>query len=127
MMDNRKDRAMQITHQQDEATHQEKKTTLIDLLKLIHREQFPLTAYKFGLDSQPQSVFTVTIAFQSNQETWLTVNIANEILVPWYDCEVDAIEGSERECDIVVWLKDVEYIKQHWAQHVIWKTINDAE
>lgn len=124
MMDNREDRAMQFTRQQDEATHWEKKTTLIDLLKLIHQEQFPLIAYKFGIDSHPQSVFTVTIAFQSNQETWLTVNIANEILVPWYDCEVDAIQGSDQANDIVVWLKDAEYIKQHWAQHVIWEEDN---
>lgn len=110
---------LQIAQYQNDAVEKKMKLKLIDLLKLIHEEQFPLIADRFGIDSAPQSVFTVTLAFQS-EETWLKVNIANEILVPWYDCEVDAIQGSCDDNDIVVWLKDTEYIKQHWARHIDW-------
>lgn len=93
---------------------------LIELLKLINRDQFPLVADKFGIDSRPNCVFTITICFMCEEETWETVNIASEILVPWYDCEVNSIQGSDKNDDILVWLEDTEYIKQHWAHHIKW-------
>lgn len=93
--------------------------TLLDFLKFIQDDAFPLEKDKWGIDSRPQSVFEVTICFMSEEETWLTCNIQNEILIPWYDCEVRAImpdDGNKNA--ICVWLKDTEYLMKNYPQHI---------
>ena len=89
---------------------------LIDILKLIEKEYFPpemeIKKKRIeGIDSRPQTVFNITICFMCEEETWLRCNIQNEILIPWYDCEVKAIQpDSNDDNSICVWLKDDEYI-----------------
>ena len=90
--------------------------TLLDILKLIDRDYFPPTLEKDksgseSIDSRPQSVYKVSICFMCEEETWLTTNIANEILVPWYDCEVTSISPSDKYT-IEIWLKDIKYLKE---------------
>ena len=93
--------------------------TLLDVLKLIENDFFPLEMDDRGaIDSRPQSVFCVTICFMCEEETWLTCNIQNEILVPWYDCEVNSIHPGD-DNSICVWLKDEEYLKEHFAKHLM--------
>ena len=97
--------------------------TLLDILKLIDgsNEYFPLEEDKRGdFDTRPDSVWQVTICFMCEEETWLTCNIQNEILVPWWDCEVTSIHpDDDHKNSICVWLKDGEYIKKNYPQHVI--------
>ena len=94
--------------------------TLLDVLKLIEHEYFPpvmeLRKGRLeGIDSRPQSVFNVTICFMGEEETWLTCNIQNEILVPWYDCEVSSIQPDDvNKNSICVWLKDREYLNDNF-------------
>lgn len=99
---------------------------LIDLLKLIQSDQYPLRGNNCTIDSRPDSVFTITICFMSENETWVTVNVASEILVPWYDCKVQAIQGGsgDKKNNIEVWLRDVDYVKKHWARHIKWADDN---
>ena len=94
--------------------------TLLDVLKLIDKESFPLTVDEDEtFNTIPQSTFEITICFMSEEETWLTCNIQNEILVPWYDCEVSCISpNSDNINSICVWLYDVEYIKKNYSQHL---------
>lgn len=101
--------------------------TLLDVLKLIGKDYFPMTVCKSGtFDTRPQSVYEVTICFMCEEETWLTCNIQNEILVPWYDCEVLSIKpNSDNKNSICVWLHDEEYIKKHYPQHLFWETEDD--
>lgn len=93
---------------------------LLDVLKLIERDYFPPTIDDKGeIDSRPQSVFQVTICFMCEEETWMTCNIQNLILVPWYDCEVLSIHpDSDNKESICIWLKDEEYLKEHYPQHL---------
>ena len=97
--------------------------TLLDILKLIDGsgEYFPLEEDEYGqFDTRPDSVFQVTICFMCEEETWLTCNIQNEILVPWWDCEVSSIHpDSDNKNSICVWLKDRDYIKKNYSHHVI--------
>lgn len=95
---------------------------LYDLLNLIHDDCFPLVADEYGIDSRPNSVFTITLCFMSEEETWETVNIQSAILIPWYLCEVSSINGSDKENDICVWLKDTEYVKKYFSQYIKWVT-----
>lgn len=99
--------------------------TLYDVLKMIHNDYFPLVADKYGIDSRPQSIFTITLAFMSEEEAWETVNIQSEILVPWYECEVSSFEGSEKEHDIVIWLKDAEYLKRKFSKYIEWRVTDE--
>lgn len=85
---------------------------LIDVLKLIEKEYFLPVVDECGeIDSRPQSVFQVTLCFMCEEETWLTCNIQNAILIPWYDCEVVSINPDDQNKNsICVWLKDEEYL-----------------
>ena len=98
--------------------------TLLDVLKLISKDFFPpvMEVDKRNIDiidTRPQSTFNVTICFMCEEETWLTCNIQNEILIPWYDCEVSSIQpDTTNENALCVWLKDKEYIKNKFSHCV---------
>ena len=103
--------------------------TLIDVLKLIEPEYFPptITIRHNGryteLDTRPDSVFKVTLCFMCEEETWLTCNIQNAVLIPWYDCEVTHIEANNDIDDsICVWLKDEEYLAKKFSHCITIKT-----
>ena len=106
---------------------------LIDVLKLIENDFFPpILELKNGkidcIDTRPQSVFCVTICFMCEEETWLTCNIQNEILVPWYDCEVKSIHpDSDNKESICVWLKDEEYLANNFGRHLERKEVGNHE
>lgn len=103
--------------------------TLLDILKLIGSpEYFPPTMElngrkPFDIDTRPQSVFQVTICFMCEEETWLTCNIQNEILIPWYDCEVVGISPSDERYSICVWLNDKEYLYKNFEHCFKYKEI----
>lgn len=94
--------------------------TLLDILKLIQNDYFPpvmelKNGEPDGIDTRPQSVFEVTICFMCEEETWLTCNIQNEILIPWYECEVASIHPDDvHKNAICVWLKDEEYLRNRF-------------
>ena len=104
--------------------------TLLDILKLIKDDEFPpvmeLRNGKLdGIDTRPQSVFEVTICFMCEEETWLTCNIQNEILIPWYECEVESIQPDDRNRNaICVWLKDDEYLKNNFEHCLEFREID---
>ena len=93
---------------------------LLDVLKLIEKDAFPLTFdEKTGIDSRPDSVFEVTLCFMCEEETWITCNIQNEILIPWYECEVISIQPDNiHENSILVWLNDTEYLKKNYPKYL---------
>lgn len=100
--------------------------TLLDILKLMEKDYFPVTVDKDGnLDTRPESIYNVTICFMCEEETWLTCNIQNEILIPWYDCEVNSIEpDNDHKDSICVWLKDSEFIRNNYPQHLFYEDEN---
>ena len=98
--------------------------TLLELLKLVDRDYFPPTLEKDNsgyesIDSRPNSVYKVTICFMCEEETWITVHVENEILVPWYDCEVKAVSPSSKPNTLEVWLEDIKYLKEKFP-HCLW-------
>lgn len=103
--------------------------TLLDVLKLISKDLFPVQVDDDGyINTIPESSFEVTICFQCEEETWLTCNIQNEILIPWYDCEVSAITpNSNNSNSICVWLKHEEYIKKNYIQHIFKKKLEEPK
>lgn len=106
------------------------KLTLLDVLKLIKNDSFPpvmeiKNGQLNGIDTRPDSVFEVTICFMCEEETWLTCNIQNEILIPWYDCEVESIQPDDfHKNAICVWLKDEEYLKDNFEHCLEFKEID---
>lgn len=94
--------------------------TLLDVLKLIDKDLFPPIIDDRGeIDSRPQSVFQVTLCFMCEEETWLTCNIQNLVLVPWYDCEVRSIQPNDcNKYSICVWLNDEDYLRANYSQHL---------
>ena len=92
---------------------------LIDVLKTISGDLFPPTLEIKGncIDTRPQSIYKVAICFMCEEETWITCNIQNEILIPWYDCEVHAFEPGE-DYTLQIWLKHIGYVQEHWPQHL---------
>lgn len=93
---------------------------LIEILKLIDNEIAPFVLDEFGIDSRPNSVFKVTICFMCEEETWITCNIKNEILIPWYECYVSAICPGDNNT-IEIWLKDEEYIQENFSKYIMKK------
>lgn len=96
--------------------------TLLDIIKLLDDEAYPPTVDKdFGINSIPLSSIEITVCFMCEEETWLTCNIQNEILIPWYDCEVKALDTTINEDNtsprIAVWLKDEEYLFRNFPHH----------
>lgn len=96
--------------------------TLFELLKLIKDDAFPLECQidKRGrkhIYSIPNTVHQVCICFMSEEETWIRCNIENEILIPWYDCKVKAL-NPEDEVTLCVWLEDEEYILENYPQYL---------
>lgn len=95
--------------------------TLLDVLKLMGDGMFPPTLeinkYSKDIDTRPLTSYKVTICFMCEEETWLTCNIQNEILVPWYDCEVKAIEPGDDD-SIMIWLNHIDYLSNNWPQHL---------
>ena len=94
---------------------------LYELLNLIEPDSLPLhQTLCGGIDSRPNSTFTITLSFMADTESWITVPVGSEILIPWYDCEVYSINGSDKPDDIQVWLCDTEYVKKFWKRYVCW-------
>lgn len=101
--------------------------TLIDVLKLISNEYFPpVMETRHGkiscIDSRPQSVFRVNICFMAEEETWINCNIQNEILIPWYDCEVSSAYPDE-DCTMNIWLEDKDYLHFNYSHHLKYKEV----
>lgn len=97
--------------------------TLLELLKFIDRDYFPPTVEKDkrgyeSIDSRSNSVYRVCICFMCEEETWVTTNIENEILVPWYDCEVKAISPSSEKNTLEIWLEDIKYLKEKFLHNL---------
>ena len=101
--------------------------TLIDVLKLISSEYFPpVMETRHGkiscINSIPQSIFKVNICFMAEEETWITCNIQNEILIPWYDCEVSSAY-PDMSFTMNIWLKDAEYLNNNYSNHIQYKEV----
>lgn len=81
---------------------------LIEILKMIDREykyedDIPVKDY----DIRPNSVFTITLCFMSEEETWVTVPINHPILRQYYYAEIIAFEpeGNALHC----WVSEKYY------------------
>ena len=105
---------------------------LIDILKLIQDDFYPPIMEedkngRFSIDTRPESLFNITICFMCEEETWITCNIQNEILIPWYKCEVSSIQPSDEQNSICIWLKDEEYIRENFSDCVEIRKVGEAE
>lgn len=90
---------------------------LLDLLKMIDKESFPLIYEDGILDTRPDSIYEVVICFMCEEETWIRCHIKNEILVPWYDCEVKCVEPFDEKA-IQVWLDDEKYLLDNFPGYI---------
>lgn len=92
--------------------------TLYELIKMFHlgEDTFPSMTevhkkdgtIRYEMDSRSNSILQLCICFMCEEETWVTVNIRSEILIPWYECEVLSISPGD-EYTLEVWLKNEEY------------------
>ena len=74
---------------------------LIEILKMIERhynyeDDMPVKDY----DIRPDSVFTITLCFMSEEETWVTVPITHPILRQYYYADVSSAspDGYSLQC-----------------------------
>lgn len=90
---------------------------LIEVLKMIDedawqpemREEKRLSGKTiYSMDSRSESVWKICLCFMCEEETWVTVNIRNEILIPWYECEVYSFQPAENNT-LEVWLRQEQY------------------
>ena len=89
-------------------------------MELMHNDIYPLIDEgPDEFDTRPQCNAKIAICFMCEEESWLTCNIQNEILVPWYDCEVKSIYPDDDY--IRVWLDDYNYLKKNYPQHIMKK------
>ena len=100
--------------------------TLWDLLMLLEGDGYlPLTIEKLSMgrlsiNCIPESVNKIEIRFMCEEETWVTVSTFSPILVPWYDCKVDALDPVD-ENTIGVWLDQEEYLMKGYRQYIDYK------
>ena len=94
---------------------------LKELLKLIENDdEFIPEVSEHEIYCMPNSVFKITLSPMCEEETWLNCNIQNEILIPWYDCEVTSIHpDDDNKNSICVWLKDEEYLMQNFKHCLV--------
>lgn len=100
---------------------------LIDVLRMIDEDAWqpemrenkrPSGKIFYDMDSRPESVWKICLCFMSEEETWVTVNIRNEILIPWYECEVLSFQPGA-EYTLEVWLKETDYyIEKGYTQYL---------
>jgi hypothetical protein len=53
----------------------------------------------------------VSIRFMCEEETWIKTYSGHPILIPWYDCEVEALH-TEDDFSIGIWLKYEDFLRQ---------------
>lgn len=92
--------------------------TLLDVLKMIESDYFPPKIVNGCLDTRPNSIWRVCICFMSEEITWLTCNIQNEILIPWYLCEVKSFQPGDKNT-LEIWLDHVNFIKKIMGEEII--------
>lgn len=72
---------------------------------------------KLEIDSRPDSVYKITLCFMAEEETWMTCDLNNIVLLPFYDCEVSSFQPGD-EYTIEVWLKYEDYVMERWKDHL---------
>lgn len=82
---------------------------LIELLKLIDRDGVPINDPTDVRDCTEGSA-KVSIRFMSEEETWLTLYPGHPILMPFYNCPIEAVESEGNTT--VIWLDYEEHLKQ---------------
>ncbi len=88
---------------------------LIDFLKLIASDIFPIEYDpNFNVYSNFRTSFDVNIHF--GDDVFIRCNIANPILVPWYDETIQAISPVDLYC-IDVWL-DSSGIRNLYSEYI---------
>ena len=99
---------------------------LIDVLRMIDEDAWqpemiedkrPSGKIVYDIDSRPESVWKIRLCFMC-EETWVTVNIRNAILIPWYECEVSSFQPGDTYT-LDVWLKESDYyIEKGYTQYL---------
>lgn len=105
---------------------------LFDILKMISRDRLPLSLEtdqrgQISVDSRPDSIYKVTLCFMCEEETWVTTYPENEILIPWYECEVAAISPSDEPNTLEIWLKSAKYLKEKFSQWLYFEEAADDQ
>lgn len=86
--------------------------TLFELIKLVEKDVTPiLYEGNYIICYNPGSI-KLTICLSDEEDFWVTCDIANPILIPWYDCKVTCIYPSEDRLE--VWLDGVKYLQDKY-------------
>lgn len=105
---------------------------LIDVLHLIDKHEAPKATYMrksdlggdIRADLHSDISDMVTLCFDSDDDTWIESPINHPVLIPWYDCNVYAIEGYEK--GIKAWLDYDQYtedmLSDWWERHTDYET-----
>ena len=102
------------------------------LMSLEGLDYLPLTIEKLpgdhlSIDCRPESVNKIEIRFMCEEETWICVSTYSPILIPWYDCKVNALDPVDEDT-IGVWLDAEHYLLERYRRFIDFEEdhINEA-
>lgn len=85
---------------------------LRDILALLDTSEPLPDEWKEGFDDiRNNNGNDVSIRFMCEEETWVKTYSSHPILIPWYDCEVEALH-TEDDYSIGIWLNYVPYLRK---------------
>ena len=101
-----------------------KPITLFDILKLMIDRHWPAEIDGENVNIlSPLDSDKITICFTDDEDTWLTCDAQNAILVPWYDCEVYGLDVYADRGSICVWMAYEHFLKEKYADW-LWERTN---
>lgn len=93
------------------------KIKLRDVLALLDTsEPLPDEWQEGWADIRNNNGTKVSLRFMCEEETWVETYSSHPILIPWYDCEVQALH-TEDDFSIGIWLEYEAFLKEKaWRQ-----------
>lgn len=101
-----------------------KPITLFDILKLMIDRHWPVSTDgdHVYIDS-PYDADRVTICFTDDEDSWLTCDAQNAILVPWYGCKVYGLGADEDRKTVLIWVDFEHFLKEEYLDW-LWERKN---
>lgn len=88
--------------------------TLYELIKLVEKDVTPIIYEGNDIVCYNPGSIKLTICLSDNEEFWVTCDIANPILIPWYDCKVTCIYPISED-SLEIWLDGVKYLRDKYT------------